>query len=172
MPTHKLVFLDESGCNLAMALLYARAPVGERAVASKPVNRGKNYTLLGAMSASGLVSLQTVEGAANTRKVLHYLKTGLLPRLEPGQVVVMDNLRAHHAPEVRHVIEKAGARVLYLPPYSPEFSPIELCWSKFKRVLRRAAARSLQALRRAIRQARAAIHAENASAWFRHCGYP
>lgn len=171
VPREKFVFIDEAGCNLAMAVLYGWAPIGKRARSARPVNRGKNISMIGAIDDCGMLALRAVEGATNKAKFVAFISEVLAPKLMVGQVVVMDNLRAHHAPEVREAIEAVGARVLYLPPYSPELNPIELCWSKFKRTLRRLGARTVESLRTAIRKARATITVDDAFAWFRHCGY-
>ena len=126
------VFLDEAGCHQAMARLYARAPRGQRALATKPVNRGRHVTVLGALSLAGMVAAMTVEGFTDGAVFLAFLQEVLMPQLHPGQLLLMDNLRAHKVPGVAAACAAAGVRRLYLPPYSPEFSPIEECWSKVK----------------------------------------
>ena len=128
-------------------------------------------TLLGAMSVDGLVATMTVEAPTDSEVFLAYLEQVLCPRLKPGDVVVMDNLSSHKVAGVRELIEAAGADLLYLPPYSPDFNPIEQCWSKLKRVLRSAKARSVDALQQAVVEAIPTISPNNAQAWFRHCGY-
>lgn len=171
MALEDLVFVDESGVNRAMTRLFARAPRGKRALGSTPRNYGKNITMIGAMSLSGLVAVMTIDMATDGDIFKAYLEQVLVPALRPGQVVVMDNLSAHKVAGVRSLIESAGARLEYLPAYSPDLNPIEQCWSKLKALLRKAAARSYEALDRAISEAIKAITASDAQGWFRHCGY-
>lgn len=171
MGVEDLVFVDESGVNRAMARLFARAPRGKRALGSVPQNYGKNITMIGAMSLSGLVAVMTIDMATDGDIFKAYLEQVLVPALRPGQVVVMDNLSAHKVVGVRDLIESAGARLEYLPAYSPDLNPIEPCWSKLKALLRKAAARSYEALDHAISEALAVITASDAHGWFKHCGY-
>lgn len=154
-----------------MARLYGRAPCGQRLVDKVPHRRGKNVTMLGALSLEGLVAVMTVELATNGDVFKAYLGQVLVPALRPGQVVVMDNLPAHKVTGVRELIESAGGRLLYLPPYSPEYNPIEQCWSKLKALLRKAAARTSEALDAAITEAIGAVTSVDARGWFGHCGY-
>ncbi len=127
--------------------------------------------MLAALTREGLQAPMTIESPTDGDVVLAYLDQVLCPRLRPGQVVVMDNLAAHKVAGVREFIEATGARLLYLPPYSPDFNPIEQAWSKIKQLLRSAKARTVEALEQAIAEALAAITPENASAWFSHCNY-
>ncbi len=113
----------------------------------------------------------TIEAATDTEVFQAFVDQVLCPRLRPGQIVVLDNLSAHKATAVRRSIEAVGARLLYLPPYSPDLNPIEKCWSKIKQALRSMKARSAEALETALVAALASISAENARAWFRFCGY-
>lgn len=166
----KLVFLDESGCNTSMTTLYARAPVGERAVAFRPVNRGKNVSMVGAVALRGVVALRAVEGAVNTAKFLRYLKQDLIPNWRAADVLVMDNLRVHKAPPVRALLAEHNIQVVFLPPYSPEFNPIEMYWSLFKRILRRLEARTMPDLKAAIRLVRRRLKVDFFPL-FRSCGF-
>ena len=154
-----------------MPRLYARAPRGQRALATKPVNRGRQLTMLGALSLQGLVAAMTVEGFTDGDVFLALLHEVLLPQLRPGHILLMDNLKAHKVAGVAAAGAAAGVRLLYLPPYSPEFSPIEECWSKVKALLRAKAARTLEALEQAITEALAAITSQDAHGWFAHAGY-
>jgi len=165
------VFLDETGVNIAMARPYARAPRGERAYASKPVNKGKNITVLGALSRAGILAAMTVEGSTDTQVFLSYVQTILVPTLRPGQVVIMDNLSSHKDDRIQTAIESVGAHLEYLPPYSPDLSPIEACWSKFKAILRAKATRTREALDAAITYAFKMLTPQDARGWFAHCGY-
>jgi transposase len=124
-------------------------------------------TILGAMSLSGMVATMTIEEPTDTDIFLAYIEHLLYPVLKAGDVVVMDNLSAHKAPAVRAWIEKAGAELLYLPPYSPDLNPIEKAWAKLKQLLRAAQARTRETLDQAITQALPCITPENAQAWFR-----
>lgn len=164
-------FVDESGVNLAMTRLYGRAPRGERAVGSVPINYGSNITMIGALGVRGLEALMTVEGATDGEVFRVYVNRVLCPTLKPGDVVVMDNLGAHKVSGVREAIERCGAKLIYLPPYSPDLSPIERCWSKIKTALRAAGARTRRALEHAIKRAIATVSESDALAWFAHCGY-
>jgi transposase len=128
------VFLDETGINTAMARYDARAPQGERVHTAKPLNNGKNITVLGALSLNGITAAMTVEGSTDAQVFLTYVQTLLVPTWHAGQVVFMDNLSSHQVDGVKEAIEAVGARLEYLPPYSPDFSPIEPCWSKFKAI--------------------------------------
>jgi transposase len=166
-----LVFLDEAGCHQAMTRLYARAPRGQRAQATKPVNRGRHVTMLGALSLQGLVAAMTVEGFTDGEAFLAFLREVLVPQLRPGQILILDNLKAHKVAGVAEACATAGVQLLYLPPYSPDLSPIEECWSKVKALLRAKAARTLETLEQAIAEALAAITSQDAYGWFAHAGY-
>ena len=166
-----LVFLDESGASTQMTRNYGRALRGERVREGTPNSHWRTVTMLAALTRRGLRSPMTIESATDGDVFLAYLEQVLCPQLLPGQVVIMDNLAAHKVEGVKALIEGAGARLLYLPPYSPDFNPIEQAWSKIKQLLRAAKARSLEALELAIAEALAAVTAENAVAWFEHCGY-
>jgi transposase len=167
-----LVFVDESGSNLAMVLRYGWALRGKRAWGKAPTNRGKNTTLFAAMTHEGLLTSMTVEGAANTEAFLTYLDELLGPALRPGQTVLMDNLRVHKAQAVRERIEARGCRLVFLPRYSPDFNPIEGAFSKLKTFLRRVQARTREVLEASIGAGLQTITAQDAQGWFEHCGYP
>jgi len=154
-----------------MARLYARAPKGERAYASAPVNKGKNVTVLGALSLAGIVEAMTIDGSADGQVVSTFIQDVLGPALHPGQIVLMDNLSAHKVEGIQDAIEARGARLEYLPSYSPDFSPIEKCWSKVKAIIRAKAARTRACLDQAITEALDMITAQDARGWFTHCGY-
>lgn len=155
---------------MGMARLWARTIRGERAVGNKPRNTGENLSLLGALSLDGLIASMSVKGSVDTDVFLTYLTRVLLPQLWQGAIVVMDNLKVHHAAAVRQTIEAVGARVVFLPPYSPDLSLIELCWSKVKQFLRSHAARTYQALDRAITHSINDVTEDDAFGWFAHCG--
>ena len=167
----RLVFHDESGCTTSMTRPFARAPSGERAEGSVPGGNWKVTTVLGAVRLDGVVAGATLDGATDGAGFVAYARDVLAPALRPGDVVVMDNLSSHKVAGVREAVEAAGAKLLYLPPYSPDYSPIENCWSKFKKRLRDAAARTAEDLGRAIADAFAAITHADLLNCFRHCGY-
>jgi transposase len=167
----QLIFLDESGVTTEMTRRYGRAQGGQRVSEATPASHWKTLTILGAMSCSGLLATMTVEAPTDGDVFFAYLEQVLCPQLQPRQVVVMDNLSTHKVAGVRERIEACGARLLYLPPYSPDLNPIEKCWSKLKQVLRSLQARTLEALEQAIAEAIRTISPDNAQAWFRHAGY-
>lgn len=167
----RLIFLDESGISTQMTRGWARAARGERVTEAIPQGHWKILTTLGAMSVRGMEAVMTVESATDGDVFLAYLEQVLCPKLKPGDVLILDNLSAHKVAGVRPLIEAAGAVLLYLPPYSPDFNPIEKAWSKIKQSLRAAKARTAEALEQAIAEALKTITIENAVAWFRHCGY-
>ncbi|MDD5308051.1 MAG: IS630 family transposase [Deltaproteobacteria bacterium] len=169
--SHRLVFLDESGSTLAMTREYARSPRGERADDKVPRNRGTVITMLGALTCEGMKAMMTVEGATTTEVFETYVKCVLLPSLDPGDVVVLDNLGAHRAGSVRHLFREAGVRLKYLPPYSPDLNPIEMAWAKLKQYLKEAKARTHDALCEATRVGMETISSSDAENWLRHCGY-
>jgi transposase len=166
-----LVFVDECGSNIALTPIYARAPKGERATGRVPRNRGKNTTLIASLSLAGMGAAMILEGSANGAAFELYVEQLLAPSLHAGQLVVMDNLRAHKGERVRQAIEAKGCQVLFLPGYSPDFSPIEETFSKLKAYLRRTGARTREALEEAICQALLTVTAHDARGWFSHCGY-
>ena len=165
------MFLDECGSNIALTPLYARAQKGERARGSIPRNRGKNATLIAALSLEGMGAAMILEGSTNTTAFEVYVEQLLAPTLQAGQIVIMDNLQAHKSARVRLAIEAKCCQLLFLPGYSPDLSPIEEAFSKLKTVLRRAGARTREALEEAIAQALLTITSQDAQGWFQHCGY-
>jgi transposase len=150
---------------------YGRAPRGQRVKEATPQGHWQTVTMLAVLTVRGLEAPMTIAEPTDGDIFLAYLEQVLCPRLRPGQVVIMDNLSAHKVEGVRQQIEAAGARLLYLPPYSPDLNPIEPAWSKLKQLLRAAKARSSEALETAVAEALAAISPANAVAWFSHCGY-
>lgn len=171
LPVERLKFMDESGANIAMTRLFGCAKRGERVPDAVPKNHGDNITILGSLSCIGLEAVMTINGPVDAAVFRAYVTHVLVPTLQPGDSVVMDNLGSHKVVGIREAIEAAGATLLYLPPYSPDWSPIEPCWSKLKTFLRAAKARTREALEQAIRSALDRITATDARAWFMHCGY-
>jgi transposase len=167
----RLVFVDEMGANTSLAPLYAWSRRGERAFWSVPRNWGKNVTLLASMSMRGMGPCLAVEGSTTTAVFEAYLERVLVRSLRPGQVVVMDNLSAHKGSRVRELIEARGCELLYLPPYSPDFNPIEEAFAKVKALLGKAQARSREMLIEAMGWALEALTAKDARNFFEHRGY-
>ena len=153
MDVSRCKFVDESGVNIAMTPLYGRAPRGQRAVGSVPQNHGSNLTMIAALGTGGLSAPMTVQAATDGDVFRAWTQQVLCPTLQRGDIVVMDNLRAHKVIGIREAIEGRGAKLIYLPPYSPDLSPIEHCSSKVKTALRAAGARTRRRLQGAIKQA-------------------
>ncbi|MHB1413739.1 MAG: IS630 family transposase [Chloroflexota bacterium] len=170
MDPERLVFVDECSTSIALTRRRARAKRGVRAPGKVPRNWGKPTSLVAALSLGGLGEAATVEGAWDTAAFVVFVEHYLAPSLRAGQVVVMDNLSVHKAGRVRELIAARGCQLLFLPPYSPDFSPVEPCFSKVKEALRKAAARTQEALHEAIRWALGLVTSEDAHGWFRHCG--
>jgi transposase len=167
----KLVFIDETSVSTNMARRFGWALQGERCRASVPFGHWKTTTLVAGLRVDGVTAAMTVDGALDGPGFLAYINQRLSPTLTEGDVVVMDNVRTHKVAGVRETIEAKGARLLYLPPYSPDFNPIEKCFSKIKAFLRAAAARSLDNLLTAIRDALDACPACECVNYFAACGY-
>lgn len=161
-----LLSLDESGFQTNMTRTHARCPRGQRAIDSVPRNRGKNLTLLCALTLAGPTAPLVVEGGVNGNVFVTYVRDVLVPVLRPGQVVVLDNLGAHLRPKVRELVEATGALLVYLPPYSPDLNPIESMFSKLKAALRALAARTRGGVLEALRQALDAVTPPDAQGWF------
>ena len=149
----RLVFLDETAATTTMARRYGRAPRGERCRLAVPLGHRRTTTVTAALRSTGLLATTLFEGAANGERFRDYVARTLVPALQPGDTVVLDNLRVHKVAGVREAVEAAGARLLFLPPYSPDFNPIEQAFAKLKALLRTAAARTTADLHRAIRHA-------------------
>ncbi len=167
----KLMFVDEMGTNTSLSPRYAYSPKGRRAYAKVPRNRGANITLLASMSLEGMGPCLAVEGATTATVFEAYIEKVLAPRLRRGQTVVVDNLGAHKGERARKLIEERGCRLLFLPPYSPDFNPIEEAFSKIKGALRKAQARTREALIEALGVAISAVTPTDARGFFEHGGY-
>jgi transposase len=166
------VFVDESGFNTSMTRLYARAPRGRRACGRVPRNRGKNTTLIAAITLEGgMGESAAIEGATDAEVFEAYVERFLAPSLKAGQVVALDGLGAHRTQRVRELVEARGAELLFLPAYSPDLNPIEEAFAKIKGLVRKAGARTREALVEAIGRALAAVTPEDAAGWFGHAGY-
>jgi len=165
------VFLDESGVTTEMTRRYGWAPRPERVWEAVPAGHWRTLTVLAALTLEGILASMTIASPTDGDVFLAFVEQVLGPRLQPGHIVILDNLGAHKVEAVRGLMESRGAQLLYLPPYSPDFNPIEPAWSKLKQLLRGVKARVLDQLEPAIAQTLAAITPQNAQAFFGHCGY-
>ena len=166
-----LKFIDESGVHLGLTRLYGRARPGERVREATPGFSGKHYTLIAALGFGDISATWLLEEAMTREAFDVYVTQVLAPTLQPGDVLLLDNLNVHKSETARQAIEARGAHLEFLPPYSPDLNPIELCWSKVKTVLRKLKARSVDELVEALNCAFSSITPEDIHAWFTHCGY-
>jgi len=171
VPVEKLVFIDESGAKTNMTRTRGRAPRGVRVIEKVPHGHWATTTMISGVRTAGPCAAAVVTGATDSEIFLAYVEHVLVPELTAGDVVILDNLQPHKAKGVREMIEAAGAKLLYLPPYSPDFNPIENMWSKVKQHLRSAAARTFDALQEAVTSALNTITPDDCIGYFRHCGY-
>lgn len=168
---NKLVFFDESGVNTTMARLHGRCPKGKRLIDSAPAGCYQTLTLMSAMRLDGVVAPLLLDGPVNAESFAGYVEECLVPALEPGDILILDNLAAHKSVRITEVVERAGCSLVYLPPYSPDLSPIENMWSKVKASLRKTAARTFDSAVEAVRVALQTITREDCEGYFDHCGY-
>ena len=171
LPVDKLVFLDESGVNIDMVRRYGRAKNKNRVNDYAPVNMPKKTTLVSSVRLDGTQAYEFFQGSLNGKNFLSYVKNTLIPTLKKGDIVVMDNLSCHKVKGVKEAIEEAGASVLYLPPYSPDFNPIEMMWSKIKALLRNWKTDTPELLHSVIPDAFSSISVSDISGWFTASGY-
>ena len=171
MDRRRLVFTDETGFHLAMTRSHGRAPRGERAVGRVPRRRGTGVTLIGSLALRGLVAALSMPGAVDALAFDAFVAQVLTPRLRQGDIVLLDNLRVHHASRVEAAVAESKARVMWLPTYSPDLSPIENCWSKVKTLVRGGQPRTPDELGAALTGALNAVTGGDINGWFRHCGY-
>ena len=167
----KLVFIDETWASTNMAPLRGWAPEGERLRVGIPHGHWKRTTFIAALRSTALTAPMAIDGSINGASFLDYVKRILVPTLTPGDMVVLDNLSSHKSDQVREAIEAAGATLRFLPPYSPDFNPIEKAFSKLKALLRRAAERSVEALRRTIMRLARLFTPTECANFFAACGY-
>jgi transposase len=171
MDAASLIFLDESGVNTNLTRRYGRSKGKERVMGSAPVNTPKTTTILSSVRADGTTIRKFFSGALNGEIFLKYIQENLAPTLHPGDFVIMDNLRCHKVKGVKEAVESAGAFVMYLPPYSPDFNPIEMMWSKIKAILRKLKTRTVDALLAALPYAFSAVSTDDIRGWFIAAGY-
>ncbi|MCI7542546.1 MAG: transposase [Subdoligranulum sp.] len=166
-----LVFLDESGCNTDMTRRYAYSLGGSRTVDSAPLSKPKNTTILSSIQLDGALHYTTFSGGTTVERFKQFRETDLLPHLNGNSVLIMDNMKSHHAKAVKNLLGSSGVRSIYLPPYSPDLNPIEKLWSKVKALLRKFKARTLDAFPNAIQCAFQAVSPSDCSGWFKFCDY-
>lgn len=166
---NNLVFLDESGVSTDMTRHYARAKTDERAVDSTPVNTPCSTTVLSSIRLDGKAAYTIYQGGTTAERFAVYLQDTLLPTLSKDDIIVMDNMRSHHARVVKDILDASGIRYLYLPPYSPDLNPIEKMWSKIKAYLRKEKVRIASALPDAVEKAFSTVTASDCLGWFRSC---
>lgn len=166
-----LIFLDEAGANLSLTRHHARAQKGKRAYSSRPQKRSQNVSMIGAIGLNGLISQYSILGATDGLTFEAYISQKLVPKLWKDAYVVMDNCSVHKGTQIENLIESTGAKLIYLPPYSPDFSPIENCWSKVKNILRSIGARNYPDLAKAIDIAFSQVSLKDIFNWFTHCCY-
>lgn len=164
-------FLDESSINIDLTRLYGRAAPGQRVVDSVPQPSGPQTTTLAVIGWNGIAAPLVLSGSVNGTVFYGYIEQCVVPTLQPGDILFMDNLSAHKVAGLEELLRSHGAHLIYLPPYSADFNPIELAWSKVKTILRRLKARTLLDLIEALKQALQAITSQDIQAWFAHCGY-
>jgi transposase len=166
----RFVFLDETGASTKMTRLYGRAPKGERLVAAVPHGHWHTTTFVAGLRSTGIIAPLVLDGPMNGEAFLAYVEQMLAPCLQPGDILVMDNLAAHKVAGVEEAIQNVGASILYLPAYSPDLNPIEQVFSKFKTFLRKAAARTRENLDEAIKDALKAFQPHEFVNYIRHAG--
>ena len=171
MAPERLVFGDECGLTTRLLRLFARAEGGQRAYDQVPYGNWQTFTAFGAVRLGARTAVMTLEGACDTDSFLAYVERVLAPSLSPGDVVVLDNLAPHKHPQVQALVAARGARVVHLPPYSPDFNPIENMWSKVKAYVRKHRPRDEATLLQRLQEGLEGVTAKDVLGWFRHCGY-
>jgi transposase len=166
-----IIVIDECGSNLNLTPRYARAPRGERAIGYVPRNTPLNTTLIASLTLGGLGPAMLLPGATDRRAFEAYVERVLCPTLRPGQVVILDNLSAHHRVKVQRLVAARQCELWFLPSYSPDLSPIELAFAKLKQAWRKAGARTVEALYDTISTSLPTITCDDAHSFFTHCGY-
>ena len=166
-----LIFIDESGANLRMSNSYARIEGGQRIKMPIPCNRGPQYSIIGAISINKVEAALYGPWATNGEIFYSFVEQSLLPQLKPRHIVIMDNVKFHLQARIKELVESRGAKIIFLPPYSPDFNPIENMWSKIKNTLRKLAPRTPKKFKKSIRIAFEEITKADLLGWFKHCGY-
>lgn len=167
----RLIFLDETGAATNMVRRYGRAPLGQRVAGQAPYGHWKTTTFVAGLSAEGFLAPLVVDGPMNRVIFTAYVQQMLAPELRPGDLLVLDNLSSHKSPEVRQAVDATGARMRFLPPYSPDFNPIEMAFAKLKTALRAAAERNREDLWKRIGKLLDTFHPTECQNYIRHAGY-
>lgn len=167
----RLIFIDETGCNVQLAPEYGWSARGERLVDRRPAVRGANLSVVGAIRIDSVLCHDKFDGALNTDRWISFVQKKLCPKLYPGDIVVVDNLSVHKNVVAHKMIADQGATLVFLPPYSPDMNPIELCWSLMKHHLRNLRERTLPDLRRGVWRALMRVTGRHLAGWFKHCGF-
>lgn len=172
LPVEQLIFIDESGCHPGIGPLRGWAPKGVPLFGPEQVYARKQHiSIIGAIGFDGTIARATVRGGVGSREFRRFIEHALVPHLQPGHIVCMDNLNAHKNKAVRELIQAKDADVLFLPPYSPDFNPIEAAWAKLKHLVRKYETTSVNELRQAIYRAWRHLSHLDVLGWFRYCGY-
>jgi transposase len=171
LDVRRLVFLDESGFRLDSPPRYGWAPVGKKSPGKGTHGRWRTMTMIGAIALDGVRGFMTIESGTTSEVFNAFVEAELAPRLKPGDIVVMDNLSAHRNPEARRRIEAVGAEILFIPPYSPEYNPIEKYWGKLKDIVRRLPSKTRELFDNAVASAMSAITLGNIREWTAFAGY-
>ena len=171
MDVERFKFLDESGVNLSLTRLYGRAAPDQRVVENSPLPSGARTTTLAVIGATGITAPLVVSGAVNGNIFYGYIEQCVVPTLKPGDILFMDNLSAHKVAGIEALIQGCGAHLIYLPPYSPDFNPIENGFSKLRAQIRKAAARTQEALYAAVANALKTFQPDECANFFAHAGY-
>lgn len=170
LDTNRLVILDESGFKLNMTSLYGRAPSGARLKSPAPLY-AQNISVIGAMSLAGVLEVGMIEGTMNATSIETFIGDFLLPKLKNGDILVMDNAPVHNMKNIKQILNPIGVKILALPPYSPDLSPIEMLWSKVKTIVMEIGPRTIGKLYEALNESISYVEKEDIRGWFEHCGY-
>ena len=171
LDTNRLVFIDETAVTTKMVRLWGRSPRGVELIGRAPFGRWETITFVAGLRHNKMVAPMTIEGAMNGQMFLAYVKQCLIPTLRRGDIVVIDNVGFHKVPGIREAIESRGASLRYLPKYSPDLNPIEMSFSKFKALMRKASARTTSGIKRAVRAFLPSLTAQECANYFKHAGY-
>jgi transposase len=166
IPKDKIYYIDEMGVGMNLIPNYGYAPSNERVYDKKPTAKGKRISLIGAMNNKGIQATMCIEGTTNTIAFLYFIENIFSPILKKGDYVVIDNASIHKNKKIRQLIEKSGAKLIFLPPYHPDLNPIELAWNKIKHFLKKQRARTVETLYTAYEDAIEQITEENAQSFF------
>lgn len=168
---NNFVFLDEAGASTVMTSAYGRTEGGKRLKMPKPAAHGEKFSMISAISMVGIMALTYCKDAVNGSIFMTFIKKFLLGKLRPGHIVFLDNIKFHKIGKVKELIESGGARLVFLPPYSPDFSPIENMWSKIKHFIKKLMPRTKEEFHSALCSALNELNDDDFEGWYEHCGY-